>query len=56
VVIHSELLTDDTPEPQVVEVAITGRANGDYRYVAELVNATGTTTSPERKVKVKDAG
>lgn len=53
--IHTALLTDNTPSAQSVKVNVAGKPNGTYVYVAELSNAFGTTSSAPLTVTVKDA-
>lgn len=54
--IHTEELTYDGVEAQRVAVPVTGRANGEYVYTCELVNAAGTTPCRNtHTVKVTDA-
>ncbi len=54
--IHEQLLADRTPKEQSADVAVTGRANGDYVYTCEVANQHGTTSCGEHVVKVTDAG
>ncbi|MBD2845106.1 hypothetical protein IDH44_07875 [Paenibacillus sp. IB182496] len=53
--IDSRVLADAAPSAQSVETEIEGRPNGTYEYVAELVNAHGTTTTDPITVTVEDA-
>lgn len=55
VLIDTQLLADAAPAAQTATTAIGGRTNGTFRYVAELTNAHGTTTSAEMVVTVTDA-
>ncbi|WP_194420586.1 right-handed parallel beta-helix repeat-containing protein [Microbacterium abyssi] len=48
-------LTDSTPKAQKIEVPITGRADGEYRYTCELVNVTGATPCEPHTVTVDAA-
>jgi fibronectin type 3 domain-containing protein len=54
--IHERLLSDQTPSAQRVDVAVSGRANGDYVYTCEVSNQHGTTSCAEHTVSVTDAG
>ncbi|MFC0330062.1 OmpL47-type beta-barrel domain-containing protein [Paenibacillus sepulcri] len=53
--ISTQNLTDRTPAAQTVNTDIAGKANGTYRYTAELGNAYGTTMSDTLVVTVTDA-
>ncbi|WP_158560401.1 Ig-like domain-containing protein [Paenibacillus contaminans] len=53
--IDTQMLTDSSPSAQSTVTSITYRMNGTYRYVAELVNAFGTTRSDVLTVRVTDA-
>ncbi|RAV11122.1 hypothetical protein DQG23_36765 [Paenibacillus contaminans] len=55
VLIDTQTLSDRSPNAQSATTAITYKANGTYRYVAELTNAFGTTRSDVLTVQVKDA-
>ncbi|WP_420848825.1 endonuclease [Paenibacillus antarcticus] len=55
VLINSQNLTDASPAAQSVKTEIKGRANGTYKYIAELTNAYGTTTSSELIVTISAA-
>ncbi|WP_433515152.1 discoidin domain-containing protein [Nonomuraea sp. CA-143628] len=48
-------LTDDTPNAQHVSVPVTARPNGDYEYVAVLINRNGQSTTKPLTVRVTDA-
>jgi uncharacterized protein YjdB len=53
--IDTRILHDLAPQAQSAVTAISGKANGTYRYVAELTNAHGTTRSDELLVQVMQA-
>jgi len=54
--IHTEKVAHGGTGAQRVAVPVTGRANGEYRYTCELVNAAGTTPCANmHTVKVTDA-
>lgn len=55
VLIDTQILTDNAPQAQTAVTSVAGRANGTYRYRAELTNAFGTTTSAELTVNVTQA-
>ncbi|MFB9647082.1 hypothetical protein [Microbacterium terregens] len=55
VVVAEQELTRSTPNPQRAVFAISGKANGTYKYTAELENSTGVTKTAAHTVKVKDA-
>lgn len=55
VLIDTQTLSDRSPDAQSAVTAITYKANGTYRYVAELTNAFGTTRSDVLTVHVRDA-
>lgn len=55
VLIHTQSLTDSSPEAQTVKKDITGKTNGTYTYTCELTNSFGTTKCDPRVVKVTDA-
>ncbi len=55
ILINSQNLIDASPAAQSVKTEITGRANGTYKYTAELTNAFGTTTSNELIVTISAA-
>src|SRR5579859_6547437 len=42
--IHTETLTDNSPNAQTASFAFTGKANGSYTYTNKLINSFGTTT------------
>ncbi|MEC0236434.1 endonuclease [Paenibacillus kribbensis] len=44
-----------SPGAQYAIIPVTGKANGTYTYTAELINASGKTTSDPLVVKVTDA-
>lgn len=52
VLIDTQALVADSPNPQQATTAVTGRAPGTYVYRAELANALGTTSSREVTVRV----
>ncbi|MBO7743471.1 hypothetical protein I8J29_04650 [Paenibacillus sp. MWE-103] len=53
--IDTQTLADDAPNPQSAVTSVSGRKNGAYRYYAELINAYGTTRSDEWTVNVTQA-
>ncbi|MBV1779976.1 glycoside hydrolase [Paeniglutamicibacter sp. ABSL32-1] len=53
--IHGQQLKADSPRSQRAVVGLTGRADGNRRYTAELQNAAGTSTSLPLRVTV-DSG
>jgi hypothetical protein len=55
VLVDTQMLGDRSPNAQSAVTAIANKANGTYRYVAELTNAFGTTRSDALTVQVKDA-
>lgn len=55
VLIQTIGLTESSPAAQTVSVDITGKANGVYTYVGELVNAGGATKSQPLRVTITDA-
>jgi hypothetical protein len=55
VLIDSQALAAQTPNPQTAVTAIAGRGDGIYRYYAELSNANGTSRSEEITVSVQNA-
>lgn len=55
VLIDSQALVAQTPNPQTAATSIAGRGDGIYRYYAELSNAHGTARSEEMTVAVQDA-
>ncbi|WP_256252923.1 carbohydrate binding domain-containing protein [Paenibacillus sp. UNC496MF] len=55
VLIDTQTLADDSPNPQSAVTSVSGRKNGAYRYYAELANAYGTTRSDELTVNVTQA-
>lgn len=52
VLIDTQTLTAHTPGAQSAETTVTYKPNGTYKYVAELSNALGVTTSSELIVNV----
>lgn len=50
--IDSQQLTASTPHAQTVTVEIKDRTIGEYEYVVEWINASGTTVSEKMQVKV----
>ena len=55
VLVDAQWLTGTTPRRQTVAFPVTGKVNGTYTYVVELLNPYGTSTSRPRTVVVKDA-
>lgn len=55
VLIDSQTLVDQTPNPQTAATSIAGKGDGIYRYYAELSNARGTSRSDEITVTVSNA-
>lgn len=55
VLVDAAWLTGTTPRRQTVAFAVTGKVNGTYTYVVELLNPYGTSTSRPHTVVVKDA-
>lgn len=55
VLIDSQALAAQTPNPQTAATSIAGRGDGIYRYYAELSNAHGTSRSEEITVTVQNA-
>ncbi|MEK0317919.1 Ig-like domain-containing protein [Cohnella sp. 56] len=53
--IDTQSLANASPAAQSAVTAISGRADGTYRYRAELINGSGKTTSETLVVTVKDA-
>ncbi|PQP84305.1 hypothetical protein C0Q44_06890 [Paenibacillus sp. PCH8] len=51
-VIDSQPLTPSSPNGQTTKVAIIDRASGEYEYVVEWINESGTVTSEVIQVKV----
>lgn len=52
VLIHSDDLLDNSPNAQTRSLSFTGKENGTYTYMCELINAFGTTTSAALAVEV----
>jgi GH18 family chitinase len=50
--ISTQSLTANSPNSQSSTVSITGKANGTYRYRAELINSSGAASSDEIAVSV----
>ncbi|QJD82018.1 OmpL47-type beta-barrel domain-containing protein [Cohnella herbarum] len=50
--IDTQILPDHAPQAQSATTTVSGKANGTYRYYAELTNAFGTTRSDEWTVTV----
>lgn len=48
-------LVDQSPSAQSLQIDITGKRNGAYVYVGELINSLGTTKSVPLTVNVTDA-
>jgi hypothetical protein len=42
--VHTQTLTDNSPNPQTASFAFSGRANGRYTYTNTLTNGFGTTS------------
>ncbi|MDM5279614.1 DUF5689 domain-containing protein [Paenibacillus silvae] len=55
VLVDTQKLTAASPSAQFAKTAITGKGNGTYIYVAELINAKGATRSDELKVNIAHA-
>ncbi|SDS86566.1 Chitinase A, N-terminal domain [Paenibacillaceae bacterium GAS479] len=55
VLISTQALVDASPAAQTAKVEVKGKANGTYKYTAELINSFGTTKSNSLIVKVTDA-
>jgi hypothetical protein len=53
--VSTKLLSPDSPAAQLATVDVSGKANGDYVYTGELVNAAGTTATSSVVVKVRNA-
>ncbi|MEK4237310.1 DNRLRE domain-containing protein [Paenibacillus sp. FSL H7-0714] len=53
--IDTQTLKDASPQAQSTVTSVTYKANGTYRYIAELTNAFGTTRSNILTVRVTDA-
>ena len=53
--VGAQWLTGTTPAPQHVAFPVTGRVNGSYEYVVELLNPYGETRSRPHTVVVRDA-
>lgn len=53
--ISTKLLSPNSPAAQLATVDVSGKANGDYVYTGELVNASGTTATTSVTVRVRDA-
>ncbi|MCX7745334.1 MAG: hypothetical protein N2645_00370 [Clostridia bacterium] len=52
VVVHTQTLTDNSPNAQTVAKAISGKSNGTYTYKCDLINSFGTITSSTITVNV----
>lgn len=55
VLVDSRWLTGSSPQRQTAAFPVTGRADGSYTYVVELLNPYGTSTSRPHTVVVTDA-
>ena len=44
VLVHTQTLTDNSPNPQTASFAFTNKPNGSYTYTNKLINSFGTTT------------
>ncbi|MGL4345905.1 MAG: glycosyl hydrolase family 18 protein [Cellulosilyticaceae bacterium] len=55
VLVHTAALSGKSPNAQSGSVTLSQTANGTYKYVAELVNAAGKTTSNELVINVTQA-
>ncbi len=55
VLVDTQKLTAVSPSAQFAKTAITGKGNGTYTYVAELINAKGATRSDELTVNIAHA-
>lgn len=55
VLIDTQLLSERSPAAQSAQTAVTGKGNGVYTYVAELINEGGVTRSEPVIVEVTDA-
>lgn len=53
--IHTEELTDGSPNRQQVKTEIADKANGTYTYTCELSNGFGTTACDPLVIRVTDA-
>ncbi|SHJ87876.1 glycosyl hydrolase family 18 protein [Paramaledivibacter caminithermalis] len=55
--IHTEALTDNSPNPQTASYSVANKPNGKYTYTCELINKYGATSSTPVTVTVnKDGG
>ena len=55
VLVDAQWLTGTTPRRQTVAFPVTGKVDGTYTYVVELLNPYGTSTSRPHTVVVRDA-
>ncbi|WP_338044748.1 chitinase N-terminal domain-containing protein [Paenibacillus periandrae] len=55
VLVNTTNLTNASPAAQTAAWTATGKINGTYTYVGELINSAGKTTSQPLVVKVTDA-
>ncbi|MBB6023409.1 DNA/RNA endonuclease YhcR with UshA esterase domain [Paenibacillus sp. JGP012] len=55
VLVDTQKLTSASPSAQFAKTAITGKGNGTYTYVAELINAKGATRSDELTINIAHA-
>ncbi|WP_421741178.1 hypothetical protein [Cellulomonas sp.] len=55
VLVGAQWLTGTTPHRQTVAFPVTGKVDGSYTYVVELLNPYGTSTSRPRTVVVTDS-
>jgi len=55
ILIDTQLLTENSPNPQKAVTHIAERKNGTYVYQAELINANGTSTTNTITVEVTQA-
>jgi hypothetical protein len=53
--ISTQELENSSPQAQTARAEITGRTNGTYTYVGELINSYGTVKSDPLTVSVTDA-
>ncbi len=56
VLVHTQTLTDNSPNAQTASFAFTGKANGSYTYTNKLINSFGTTTGSTLVYTVTQGG